>query len=40
MDAAAGAAFATVFASGALFVGKKGFKGILSAMWRGEEGGD
>jgi len=42
MDATVGAAFATVFSSGALFIGRKGLKGAVSAMWWGDgkEGGD
>lgn len=38
MDAVTGAAFATVLATGALVIGRKGLKGVLSGMWRG--GGD
>lgn len=35
MDAAAGAAFATVFAGVASFIGRKGLKGCWDAVWRG-----
>lgn len=35
MDAAVGAAFATVFSSAALVIGRRGLKGVLRAMWRG-----
>jgi hypothetical protein len=40
MDASAGAAFATVFAGVASFVGRKGLKGCWSAIWRGSEADD
>lgn len=35
MDASAGAAFATVFAGVASFVGRKGLKGCFHAIWAG-----
>ncbi len=35
MDASAGAAFATVFAGVASFVGRKGLKGCLRTIWVG-----
>ncbi len=37
MDASAGAAFATLFAGVASFVGRKGLKGCLHVIWRGDD---
>lgn len=35
MDAVAGAAFATLIGGAALVIGRRGFKGIFVAIWRG-----
>lgn len=40
MDAPAGAAFATVFAGVASFVGRKGLKGCWHAIWFGADDDD
>jgi hypothetical protein len=40
MDATASAAFVTLFSSGALLIGRKGLKGVLKGMWRGNQDED
>lgn len=40
MDAAAAAAFATMFSAVALLIGRKGLKGVVAGVWRGNRDGD